>query len=81
MHIQGFAMVKRSRKTKMHLGIYLLQTLLVVVALTGVGLVALGFIPLPNAVEMLAVVTICLLGLPILALYWLIFEMNRPDLE
>ena len=47
--------------------------------LVAVGLMVVGRIPPPGATEGLAILAIFLLGLPILVLNWLMFEMRRPD--
>ncbi len=55
------------------------QVIVILEILVVVGLIASGHIPAPSAAEGLAVLAIFLLGLPSLALTWLMFEINRPD--
>jgi uncharacterized membrane protein YfcA len=56
-----------------------LQVIVILEILVAVGLTASGQIPAPSVAEVLAVLAIFLLGLPPMALIWLMFEVNRPD--
>jgi len=58
-----------------------LQIIMVLGIIIYTELIVLGYAPAPDIVDMLALIVLFLLGLCVLALNWLIFELNRIDKE
>ena len=58
-----------------------LQIIMVLGIIIYTELIVLGYAPAPDIVDMLALIVLFLLGLCVLALNWLIFELNRIDNE
>lgn len=52
---------------------------LVMLVLFSIGLIASGYFAPPGIADILAIVVIILLGLIMIVLNWLIFEVNRID--
>jgi len=72
-------MSNRWRQRQRSCWVTVLQVIVALEVLVAVGLTVVGRIPPPGATEGLAILTIFPLGLPILILTWLMFEMRRPD--
>jgi hypothetical protein len=61
--------------------IRVLQITVIIGIFICVGQIVLGFTPAPDNVDMLALMVLFLLGLIVLALDWLVFELNQIDKE
>ena len=70
-------MGKKWQKSIGVLGIRLLQITIILAILICVGRIVLGYTPAPDIVDILALLLLFLLGLFVLALNWLIFELNK----
>jgi len=68
---------KKWQKSIGVLAIRLLQISIVLGILICVGQIVLGYAPAPDIVDILALLLLFLLGLCVLALNWLIFELNK----
>lgn len=70
-------MGKKWQKSIGVLGIRLLQITIILGILICVGRIVLGYAPAPDIIDILALLLLFLLGLFVLALNWLIFELNK----
>ena len=74
-------MSKKRQKTISVIMICFLQISILLGLFIFIEQLILGYIPAPDTVDIFALLLIFLLGLGVLALNWLIFEINRIEKE